>query len=59
MFSALVFWVGVRIMRPAETKVMVSPLILCVQYVKLSGVSLGTRPRESLVAVEDVKKPNK
>ena len=29
------------------------------QYVKLSDVSLGTRPRHSLVVDEDVKKPNK
>ena len=40
-------WVDVSIMGPAETEVMVSPLCL---------VSLGTRPRYSLVVDEDVKK---
>ena len=45
-------------MRPAETEVMVSPLcLLCVAEVKLSDVSLETRPRYSLVADEDVEKP--
>ena len=29
------------------------------KHVKLSDVSLGTRPRYSLVVDEDVKKPNK
>ena len=29
------------------------------QYVKLSDVSLGTRPRYSLVADEDIKQPTK
>ena len=29
------------------------------KHVKLSDVSLGTRPRYSQVVVEDVKKPNK
>ena len=37
---------------------MVSPALSCVwQDVKLSDVSLPTRPQYSLVADEDVKKP--
>ena len=67
-------WDGVSIMWPADTEVMASPLCLC-QYnvtgwcrshgipalsrVKLSDVSLGTRPRYSSVTDEDVKKPMK
>ena len=42
----------------AETEVMVSPLCLAWQRIKMSDVSLVTRPRYSLVADEDVKKPN-
>ena len=39
---------------------MVSPLCLCVwQHAKLSDISLETRPRDSLVADEYVKKPTK
>ena len=39
---------------------LVLPALSCVwQHVKLSDVSLGTRPRYSLVADEDVKKSNK
>ena len=38
---------------------MVSPALSRVwQHVKLSDVSLGTRPQYSLVVDEDVKKPN-
>ena len=51
-------WVGVSVMRPAETEVMVSPLCL------VSGITLncqtlclGTRSRHSLNVDEDVKKP--
>ena len=36
---------------------MVSPLSRVWQHVKLSDVSLGTRPRYSLVVDEDIKKP--
>ena len=36
------------------------PALSCVwQHIKLSDVSLETRPRYSLVVEEDVKKPNK
>ena len=53
-------WVGVSIMWPAETEVMVSPLLCRVwHHVKLSYASLGTRPRYSLVVDKEVKKPNK
>ena len=38
---------------------MISPLSRVWQQVKLSDVSLGTRPRYSLTADEDVKKLNK
>ena len=38
---------------------MVFPLSRVWQYVKLSGISLGTRPRYKLVVDEDVKKPKK
>ena len=53
-------WVGASLVRPAETEFMVSQLCLvCGKHVKLSDVSLWTRPRYSLVVDEDVKKPNK
>ena len=39
------------------SEVMVSALCLCGTALNLSYVILGTRPRESLVADEDVKKP--
>ena len=48
-------WVGVSIMWPTETEVMVSPHCLVWQNVKPSDASLGTRPRYSLVVEEDVK----
>ena len=53
--------VGVSIIWPAEAEFMVSQLSLSRvwQHVKLSDVSLGTRPRYSLVVDEDVKKPKK
>ena len=52
-------WVGVSIMWPAETEVIVSPLSHVSQHVKLSDVSLGTRPQYSLAADKDVNKSNK
>ena len=39
-------------MLPAETEVMVSALCFCVPHAKMSDVSLGTRPRDSLMAGE-------
>ena len=49
---------------PAKTEVVVSPLCLVWQHVKLSDVNLGTCPRDILGANEEVKKkptnqPNK
>ena len=40
----------------AQTEVMVSRSVSVWQYVKLSNVSLGTRPGDRLVADEDVSK---
>ena len=50
-------WVGVSIMWPSETEVMVSPLSRVWQHIKLSYVSLGTRQRYNLVVDHDAKKP--
>ena len=46
-------WVGVSIMRPAESEVMVSPLFLFVAAHKI----VRYQSCDSLVAREDVKKP--
>ena len=48
-------WVGVSILWPAETEVMSPHSVLCVALII---VSLGNRPRYSLVVDEDIKKPN-
>ena len=50
-------WVGVSIMWPAETEVMVSPLCLVCGSTYCQTPSLGSRPRYSLVADDDFKKP--
>ena len=54
LHSYITGWVGVSIIRPAETEVMVSLLCLCMATRKLSDVSLGTS-----VTDDDVKKSNK
>ena len=47
-------WVGVSIMLPAETEVMVSQLcLMCGSTLNC----LGARPRYNLVVDEDIKKP--
>ena len=47
-------------MWPAKTEVMVFPLCPhAATYKKMLDVSLRTRPQNSLVAGEDVKKPTK
>ena len=51
-------WVDVSLMWPAETE-GIPALSRVWQHAKLSDVSLGTRPRCSLVVDEDVKKPTK
>ena len=51
-------WVGVSIMWPSETEVNGLPALSREwQHVKLSDVSLGTRPQYNLVVYEDAKKP--
>ena len=53
-------WVGVSIMWPAETEVMVSQLcLICGSTSNCQALCFGARPRYSLVVDEDVKKPNK
>ena len=52
--------VGVSIMWPAETEVMVSQLcLMCGSTKNCQTLCLGARPQYSLVVEEDVKKPTK
>ena len=50
-------FVGVSIMWPAETSHDLPTLSRVGQHIKLSDVSLGTRPQYSLVVDKNVKKP--
>ena len=53
-------WVDVSIVVwPAETEVIVFCYVSVWQHVKLSDDGLGTRPRDSLVVEENVKKPKR
>ena len=51
-------WVGVSILWPTETEVMVSPLcLMCGSTYNCQTLRLGARPQYSLVVGKDVKKP--